>query len=84
MFFVPSGYLHHIENLNPENETSPAEFIIAFTHELPEDFGFSSAFAAMYNTFRFIKHNEIFSLFIGQTLYSVILFNCPVMHGKVL
>jgi len=61
MFFVPSGYLHHIENINPANETSPAEFIIAFSHELPEDFGLSSAFGAMTdavlgNTFQLPSH----------------------------
>ncbi len=57
MFFVPSGYLHHIENLNSINETTPAEFIIAFSHELPEDFGLSSAFGAMYNRFKVIQQN---------------------------
>lgn len=49
MFYVPSGYLHHIENINPANETTPAEFIVVFSHELPEDFGFSRAFGAMYD-----------------------------------
>jgi oxalate decarboxylase len=34
MFFVPSGALHHIENTG----ATEAEFIIAFTHERPEDF----------------------------------------------
>lgn len=84
MFFVPSGYLHHIENLNPANESLPAEFIIAFSHELPEDFGFSSAFSAMYNTLKFIRYNEMFYLFVGQMLYLVILFNYLVTHGKIL
>jgi len=44
VFFVPSGYLHHIENLNGMSNT---EFIIAFSHEPPEAFSFSSAFSAM-------------------------------------
>lgn len=47
MFFVPSGYLHHIENLVTVKGSSIAEFILAFTHELPEDFGLSSAFSVM-------------------------------------
>jgi oxalate decarboxylase len=84
MFFVPSGYLHHIENLNPANETSPAEFIIAFSHELPEDFGFSSAFGAMYNPLEFLRYDVRFYLFLGQMLCSVILFNYLLMHGKIL
>jgi oxalate decarboxylase len=66
MFFVPSGYIHHIENINLSNDTSPAEFILAFSHELPEDFQLSSAVAAMYETFKFIEYNEIF-LFICRT-----------------
>ncbi len=37
MFFVPSGSLHAIENTG----RGPAEFVIAFSHELPEDFGLS-------------------------------------------
>lgn len=47
MFFIPSGFLHRIENLDNSNGSSVAEFILAFTHELPEDFGLSSAFSAM-------------------------------------
>jgi oxalate decarboxylase len=37
MFYVPSGFLHHIEN------TGKGEFelILAFSHEKPEDFGLS-------------------------------------------
>ena len=66
MFFVPSGYIHHIENINLSNDTSPAEFIIAFSHELPEDFQLSNAVAAMYEIFEFIKCNEIF-LFTCRT-----------------
>jgi hypothetical protein len=84
MFFVPSGYLHYIENLNPANETSPAEFILAFTNEVPEDFGLSSAFAAMYYKLKFIEYNKIFSLFVGQMLYLEIHFNYLLIHGKVL
>ncbi len=43
MFFVPSGYLHSIENIGAET----AEFLAAFTHELPEDFGMSGAVGCM-------------------------------------
>jgi oxalate decarboxylase len=43
MFHIDSGSLHHIENIS--NET--AEFIIAFRHERPEDFGLAAAFGAM-------------------------------------
>ncbi len=37
MFFVPSGSLHSIENIG----NGTAEFIITFSHEMPEDFGLS-------------------------------------------
>ncbi|MDX2080613.1 MAG: cupin domain-containing protein [Terrimicrobiaceae bacterium] len=37
MFFIPSGALHAIENTG----NVPAEFVITFSHELPEDFGLS-------------------------------------------
>jgi oxalate decarboxylase len=37
MFFAPSGSLHAIENIGDE----PAEFLITFSHEMPEDFGIS-------------------------------------------
>lgn len=37
MFFVPSGSLHSIENIG----SGTAEFIITFSHEMPEDFGLS-------------------------------------------
>lgn len=37
MFFVPSGSLHAIENAG----RGPAEFIVTFSHEMPEDFGLS-------------------------------------------
>jgi len=43
MFFAPSGSLHHIENIGDK----PAELIVAFGHELPEDFSFSGALGAM-------------------------------------
>ncbi|KAK9764602.1 hypothetical protein K7432_007752 [Basidiobolus ranarum] len=43
MFYVPSGALHHLENIGEED----AEVILAFTHEKPEDFGLSGAFGAM-------------------------------------
>src|SRR5271170_4731962 len=43
MFFVPSGYLHHFENTG----NAEAEFIIAFSHERPEDFGISGAVGCM-------------------------------------
>jgi oxalate decarboxylase len=43
MFFVPSGYLHAIANTGGEN----AEFLIAFSHHEPEDFGISGAVGCM-------------------------------------
>jgi oxalate decarboxylase len=43
MFFVPSGSLHSIQNLGDDE----AEFILAFSHEHPEDFGLSASFGAM-------------------------------------
>lgn len=43
MFHIDSGSLHHIENIGSE----VAEFIIAFRHERPEDFGLAGAFGAM-------------------------------------
>jgi oxalate decarboxylase len=46
MFFVPSGYLHHFENTSD----AEAEFIIAFSHERPEDFGMSAAVGCMSNS----------------------------------
>ena len=46
MFFVPSGYLHHFENTG----TTEAEFIIAFSHERPEDYGISGAVGCMSNS----------------------------------
>jgi oxalate decarboxylase len=49
MFYVPSGFIHHIENMMDDSTgmSSVAEFIHAFSHELPEDIGLSSAFGAM-------------------------------------
>lgn len=43
MFHIDSGSLHHIENIGEE----PAEFILAFRHERPEDFALGAAFGAM-------------------------------------
>ena len=43
MFHIDSGSLHHIENISE----ATAEFIIAFRHERPEDFGLGAAFGAM-------------------------------------
>ncbi|MDT5107959.1 MAG: oxalate decarboxylase, partial [Mycobacterium sp.] len=43
MFHVDSGSLHHIENIGDE----PAEFILSFRSERPEDFGLAAAFGAM-------------------------------------
>ncbi len=43
MFHIDSGSLHHIENIGDE----PAEFVIAFRHERPEDFGLAASFGAM-------------------------------------
>jgi oxalate decarboxylase len=43
MFHVDSGSLHHIENIGED----PAEFVLAFRHERPEDFGLGAAFGAM-------------------------------------
>ncbi len=43
MFFIPSGEMHHIENIGTEE----AEFILAFSNERPEDFGLSGTFGCM-------------------------------------
>ncbi|MCI9881774.1 cupin domain-containing protein [Methylobacterium goesingense] len=43
MFHIPSGAVHHIENLGADR----AEFIVAFRHERPEDFSMHAAFGAM-------------------------------------
>lgn len=42
MFFVPSGALHHIENIGDH----PGEIILAFSNERVEDFGISGTFGA--------------------------------------
>jgi len=43
MFYVPSGYLHHIENMGKED----MELILAFSHGKPEDFGISASAGCM-------------------------------------
>ncbi|MEU7633758.1 cupin domain-containing protein [Nocardia sp. NPDC049220] len=43
MFHIDSGALHHIENIGDTN----AEFVLAFRHERPEDFGLGAALGAM-------------------------------------
>ncbi len=43
MFFVPSGYLHHIENIGKAD----MELIIAFSDGEPEDFGLSASLGCM-------------------------------------
>jgi oxalate decarboxylase len=43
MFHIDSGSLHHIENIGEE----PAEFVLAFRSERPEDFGLAASFGAM-------------------------------------
>ncbi len=52
MFFVPSGALHHLENIGSQE----GEIILGFSHERPEDFGLSGTFgsftdAVLGNTF---------------------------------
>ncbi|WP_216917985.1 cupin domain-containing protein [Nocardia noduli] len=43
MFHIDSGALHHVENIGDTD----AEFILAFRHERPEDFGLSASLGAM-------------------------------------
>ncbi|MER8972373.1 MULTISPECIES: cupin domain-containing protein [unclassified Mesorhizobium] len=43
MFFIPSGAMHSIENIGEH----AVEFILAFSHEKPEDFGMKAAFGVM-------------------------------------
>lgn len=43
MFHVPSGVIHHIENIGDVE----AELILAFSHETPEDFSMGAAYGAM-------------------------------------
>jgi len=45
MFYVPSGYLHHIENIDKED----FELILAFSDDEPEDFGLSASVGSMTN-----------------------------------
>ncbi|HET6389799.1 cupin domain-containing protein [Hyphomicrobium sp.] len=66
MFFVPSGALHHIENIGSDE----AEFILAFSHEKPEDFGISGSFGAMTDSVLANTYNlktEAFSQFKRST-----------------
>jgi oxalate decarboxylase len=42
MFFVPSGALHSIENIGPQE----GEIVLGFSHERPEDFGLSGTFGS--------------------------------------
>jgi len=46
MFYVPSGYLHHIENIGK----GEFELILTFTNERPEDFGLSGFAGCMTDT----------------------------------
>ena len=43
MFTIPSGSLHHIENIG----TEVVEIVVAFSHERPEDFSLHAAFGEM-------------------------------------
>jgi len=43
MFFAPSGSLHAIRNIGE----AEAEFVLALSHESPEDFGLAASFGAM-------------------------------------
>ena len=43
--FVPRGYLHHIENIG----TEVAKFVLAFSHEKPEDLGITGSIGSMPN-----------------------------------
>jgi len=45
MFFIPSGAMHSIQNIG----NGSAEFVLAFSHERPEDFGIKAAFGIMSN-----------------------------------
>jgi oxalate decarboxylase len=45
VFLIPSGALHHIENV----EESPAELLLNFSHEEVEDFDLSSTLSAFSN-----------------------------------
>ena len=43
VFYIPKGYLHYISNISDE----AAEFIIAFSHQLPEDLNLSESINSM-------------------------------------
>lgn len=43
MFFIPSGALHDLENVGD----SQAELILTFSHEQPQDFGFSGSISML-------------------------------------
>ncbi|NQX36867.1 cupin domain-containing protein [Herbiconiux sp. VKM Ac-2851] len=43
MFTIPSGALHHIENIGDDT----GEVVVAFSHERPEDFSLHAAFGTM-------------------------------------
>ncbi|WP_396641787.1 cupin domain-containing protein [Microbacterium sp.] len=45
MFTIPSGALHHIENIGD----AEAEIVVAFSNEAPEDFSLRAAFGEMSN-----------------------------------
>jgi oxalate decarboxylase len=45
-FFIPSGFLHYIENIAEET----AEIVLYFSHEEPEDFALSSTLGAFSNS----------------------------------
>ncbi|KAK5167456.1 uncharacterized protein LTR77_007155 [Saxophila tyrrhenica] len=56
MFHIPSGSLHHIENISDDE---PAEFLVCFRHEKPEDFSLSAAYGAMSPAFLGTQNKEI-------------------------
>jgi oxalate decarboxylase len=45
-FLIPSGALHHIENTGQ----GPAELVLSFSHELPEDFNLSGVIGKFSNS----------------------------------
>jgi hypothetical protein len=52
MFYVPVDYVHQIDNLSKKLH---AQFIMGFSHELPEYFGLLSTFGVMYDLSIIIK-----------------------------
>ncbi len=52
--FIPSGYLHYIENADAEKMT---QFVVFFGHERPEDIGISGSLSAY--------SNEVLAAIIG-------------------